>query len=95
MSCERERAAGGCGQLRASWLCLSSKVMLFGLLVGGPGTGPAAVDDNRGEVDVVGLITHSEERTQSLYFRFDAATLPASASARLTSFLFGHRCQFV
>lgn len=29
--------------------------------------GPAVADDNRGEVDVVGLITHSEGRAQRLY----------------------------
>lgn len=28
--------------------------------------GPAVADDNRGEVDVVGLITHTEGRTLSL-----------------------------
>lgn len=78
MSCKQEHAAGGCGQRRstASWLCLSSKVMLLGLLVGGPGMGAAVVDDNRGKVDVVGLITHSEGRTQSLLLS-DAATLSA------------------
>lgn len=27
------------------------------MLVGGPGVGPVAVDDNTGEVDVVGLMT--------------------------------------
>lgn len=41
--------------------------------------GPAAADDNRGEVDVVGLITHSRgENTKSLLLT-DAATPPVSA----------------
>lgn len=73
-------AGACCWWLRAaaSWLCLSSKVMLLGLLAGGPGVGAAVADDNRGEVDVVGLITHSEGRTQSLLLS-DAATLSASA----------------
>lgn len=43
-----------------------------------PGTGPAVADDNRGEVDVVGLITHSEGRTQSVLLG-DAAALPVSS----------------
>ena len=30
--------------------------------------GPAVADDNRGEVDVAGLITHSVGRTQILCF---------------------------
>lgn len=66
--------------------------MLLGLLVGGPGMGAMVADDNRGKVDVVALITHSDRRTQSLLLS-DAATLSASA---LTPFsLSGNCCQFV
>lgn len=52
--------------------CLSSKAMLLGLVV----EGPAGADDNRGEVDVVGLITYSHTKPLPLT---DAATLPVSA----------------
>lgn len=58
MSCKRYRAAHSRQQWSTmSKTCLSSKAMLLGLLLEGPGTRPVVADDNGGEVDVVGLIT--------------------------------------
>lgn len=48
-------AASG-GLHRPGCVCVV-RLCCLGLLVGGPGAGPAVADDNTGEVDVVGLMT--------------------------------------
>lgn len=48
-------AASG-GPHRPGGVCVV-RLRCLGLLVGGSGAGPVVVDDNTGEVDVVGLMT--------------------------------------
>lgn len=99
-------AVGCCWRLWAAAIrsvplpCLSSKAMLCGTAGGGPGMGPAVPDDNRGEVDVVGLITHSEGRKQSPPFSTDAAAVEAFTTSlflcpHVPGFPFHFLCCFV
>lgn len=70
-------AAGSGDPQHPGYVCLV-RLCCWDCWLEGQALGAAVADDNRGEVDVVGLITHSEGRTQSLLLS-DAATLSASA----------------